>query len=117
MIAFLVFCSLLVPVNIWAAITPHMHSEVSMRILHGLCTVVLIPLLWVIWNQRRLLQPLLALLLAIFAVVMVVVNSWITVMGMGVELGWLDHLLLALSELALTMFFLMAPEPEPITKP
>ena len=117
MIAFLVFCSLLIPVNIWAAITPHMHSEISMRILHGLCTVVLIPLLWAMWNQRRLLQPLLTLLLAIFAVVMVVVNSWITVMGMGVELGWLDHLLLALSELALTVFFLMAPEPEPINEP
>ena len=44
-------------------------------------------------------------------------NSWITVMGMGVELGWLDHLLLALSELALTVFFLMAPEPESVTEP
>ena len=34
MIPFLVFCSLLIPVNLWAAITPHMHSDVSMRILH-----------------------------------------------------------------------------------
>ena len=116
MIAFLVFCSLLIPVNIWAAITPHMHSEVSMRILHGLCTIVLIPLLWAIWNQRRSLQPLLAMVLAIFAMVMVVVNSWITFMGMGVELGWLDHLFLALSEVALIMFFLVAPEQGPVSE-
>jgi len=117
MIPFLVFCSLLVPVNLWAAITPHMHSDVSMRILHGICTIVLIPLLWTLWDQRRLLRTLAALVLAIFATVMVVVNSWITAMGMGVEFGWLDHLLLALSEVALTVFFLMAPEPAPIREP
>ena len=117
MISFLVFCSLLIPVNLWAAITPHMHSDVSMRILHGICTVVLLPLLWTLWEQRRLLRPVPALILAIFATVMVVVNSWITAMGMGVEFGWLDHLCLALSEVALTVFFLMAPEPEPISEP
>lgn len=117
MIPFLVFCSLLIPVNLWAAITPHMHSDVSMRILHGICTVVLIPLLWTLWDQRRLLRTLPALVLAIFATVMVVVNSWITAMGMGVQFGGLDHLFLALSEVALTLFFLMAPEPEQITGP
>jgi len=117
MIPFLVFCSLLIPVNLWAAITPHMHSDVSMRILHGVCTMVLLPLLWALWDQRRLLLAVPALVLAIFATVMVVVNSWITAIGMGVDFGWLDHLLLALSEAALTVFFLMAPEPEPITEP
>ena len=113
MIPFLVFCSLLIPVNLWAAITPHMHSDVSMRILHGLSTLVLLPLLWTLWDQRRWLRPAPMLVLAVFALVMVVVNSWITAMGMGVEFGWLDHLLLALSEVALTVFFLMAPEPLP----
>ncbi|MDO6352339.1 hypothetical protein Q3Y53_07245 [Synechococcus sp. YX-04-1] len=117
MIPFLVFCSLLIPVNLWAAITPHMHSDVSMRILHGVCTVVLIPLLWMLWDQRRLLRTVPALVLAIFATVMLVVNSWITAMGMGVEFGWLDHLFLALSEVALTLFFLMAPDPAPVTEP
>ena len=48
---------------------------------------------------------------------MVVMNSWITAMGMGVEFGWLDHLVLALSEVELTVFFLMAPETEPINEP
>ncbi|AII50033.1 hypothetical protein KR52_12950 [Synechococcus sp. KORDI-52] len=110
MITFLVFCSLLIPVNLWAAITPHMHSDLSMRILHGLCTLVLIPLLWTLWDQRRWLKPVPSLMLALFAVVMVVVNSWITAMGMGVEFGWLDHLFLALSEIALAVFFLTAPQ-------
>ena len=40
-----------------------------------------------------------------------------TAMGMGVEFGWLDHLFLALSEVALTVFFLMVTETEPITEP
>ena len=111
MIPFLVFCSLLIPVNLWAAITPHMHSDTSMRILHGVCTVVLLPLLWTLWDQRRLLRPLPALVLAIFATVMVVVNSWITAMGMGVEFGWLDHVLLAVSELSVVAFFLLEPQP------
>ena len=117
MILYLVFCSLLIPVNLWAAITTHMHSDVSMRILHGICTVVLLPLVWTLWDQRRLLRPLPAMVLAIFATVMEMVYSWITGMGMGVDFGWLDHLLLALSEVALTVFFLMAPEQEPITEP
>ena len=46
MILYLILCSLLVPANIWAAITPHMHSDLSMRVLHGLSTLVLLPLLW-----------------------------------------------------------------------
>ena len=59
------------------------------------------------------------LVLAIFAMVMVVVNSWIAAMGMvsGYFGGAVDHLLLALSEVALAVFFLIAPEPEPITEP
>lgn len=44
MIAYLILCTLLVPANLWATITPHLHSEVSMRLLHALSTAVLIPL-------------------------------------------------------------------------
>ena len=116
MISYLVLCSLLIPVNLWAAITPHLHSDVSMRILHGASTLLLLPLLFTLWNDRRQLQVIPTIVLGVFAVVMVVVNSWITAMGMGVEFGWLDHLFLALSEVALTVFFLMAPEQEPITE-
>ena len=49
MIPFLVFCSFLIPINAWAAVTPHLHSDVSMRLLHGVCTLVLFPLLWSLW--------------------------------------------------------------------
>ena len=46
MLAYLIAVSLLIPANLWAAITPHLHSEVSMRILHGVSTLALLPLLW-----------------------------------------------------------------------
>ena len=111
MIIFLIFCSFLIPLNLWAAITPHLHSDISMRILHGVCTVVLVPLLLALWRQRKFLQPVFTLILAIFCVVMLTVNAWITAMGMGVEMGWLDHLFLALSEISVVTFFLLAPEP------
>ena len=112
MIAYLVFCSLLIPANLWAAITPHLHSDLSMRVLHGIATVALLPLLMVLWQQRRQLQPVAALVLGVFAVVLVIVNSWITTMGMGVEFGWLDHVLLALANISVLVFFLLQPEPE-----
>lgn len=82
-----------------------------MRILHGVCTVVLVPLLWDLWRKRKFLQPVFTLILAIFCVVMLTVNAWITAMGMGVEMGWLDHLFLALSEISVVTFFLLASEP------
>ena len=111
MIAYLVFCSLLIPANLWAAITPHLHSDLSMRVLHGIATVALMPLLLALWQQRRHLQPVAALVLGVFAVVLVIVNSWITAMGMGVEFGWLDHVLLALSTSARLYFSCCNPNP------
>ena len=111
MISYLVLCSLLIPVNLWAAITPHLHSDLSMRLLHGVSSLLLVPMLLSLWKNRRLLQRFPALLLSVFAVVMLVTNSWITVMGMGVEFGWLDHVLLAVSEVSVLVFFLLEPLP------
>ena len=113
MILYLLLCSLLVPANAWAAITPHLHSDLSMRILHGLSTVVLVPLLTTLWNDRHLLKLLPTLILAVFSVVMVLVNSWITAMGMGVQFGWLDHLLLMAAHISVLLFFLLEPHPTP----
>ena len=111
MIPFLIVVSLLVPSNLWAAITPHLHSDLSMRVLHGLSTLVLLPLLWTLWTDRSQLMRLPALVLAVFGVVMVLVNSWITTMGMGVQFGWLDHLLLVLAQISVLLFFLLEPQP------
>ena len=110
MIAYLILISLLVPANLWASITPHLHTDLSMRLLHGVSTVVLLPPLVSIWRQRRQIQRLPALLLASFAVVLVVVNSKITAMGMGVEYGWVDHLFLAIACLAVLSFYLLSDE-------
>ena len=110
MIAYLIQISLLVPANLWASITPHLHTDLSMRLLHGVSTVVLLPPLVSMWRQRRQIQRLPALLLASFAVVLVVVNSKITAMGMGVEYGWVDHLFLAIACLAVLSFYLLSDE-------
>ena len=78
-----------------------------MRLLHGVSTVVLVPPLFSMWRQRRQIQRLPALLLASFAVVLVVVNSKITAMGMGVEYGWVDHLFLAIACMAVLAYYLL----------
>lgn len=113
MILYLVFCSLLIPANAWAAITPHLHSDFSMRVLHGLSTAALLPLLGALWSDRSQLMRLPALVLMVFSVMMVLVNSWITVMGMGVQFGWLDHLLLVVAQISVLLFFLLEPQPTP----
>ena len=40
---------------------------------------------------------------------MVVVNSWITVMGMGVRFGWLDHIFLAIACSSVITYFFAEP--------
>ena len=112
MILYLILCSWLVPATIWAAITPPMHRDLSMRVLHGLSTLVLLPLLWGLWTQRRHLNILSTIVLAVFALMLVIVNSWITVKGMPVDFGWLDHWLLALAKISVLTFFLVAPAAE-----
>ena len=112
MIAYLLFCSLLIPANLWAAITPHLHSDLSMRVLHGMSTLALLPLLLSLWQGRQLQSLLPSVVLGVFGVMLVLVNSWITAMGMGVDFGWLDHVLLALAYGSVLVFFLLKPEAE-----
>lgn len=109
MIYYLIFCSLLIPVNLWAAITPHLHSDVSMQILHAISTLILLPLLVSIWQQRKHLNQLISFILSIFLCVMVVINTWIAFMGMGVRNGWIDHLFLALAAVSVEAYFLFMP--------
>ena len=109
MLAYLIAVSLLIPANLWAAITPHLHSEVSMRILHGLSTLALLPLLWQLWMRRKQDLLLFSLVLAVFLLVMVVVNGWITFMGMGVRFGWLDHIFLAVACSSVIAYFFAGP--------
>ena len=110
MIYYLVFCSLLIPVNLWAAITPHLHSYLSMQILHSTSTLILLPLLASLWIQRNHLNQLTSFILSIFLCVMVVINTWIAFMGMGVRNGWIDHLFLALAAMSVEAYFLFVPK-------
>ena len=107
MIAYLLLTSLLIPVNIWAAITPHLHTTLSMKVLHGVSILVLLPLLRSLWRDRRVIQRLPAIVLAIFLTVMVVVNVSITIQGMQLEFGWVDHLFLSLAALSVEAYYLM----------
>ena len=50
---YLIFSSLLIPVNLWAAITPHLHSDLSMKLLHATSTLILLPLLANLLIQRK----------------------------------------------------------------
>ena len=109
MIYYLVFCSLLIPVNLCAAITPHLHSDLSMQILHATSTLILLPLLASLWIQRKHLNQLTSFILSIFLCVMVVINTWIAFMGMGVRNGWIDHLFLALAAMSVEAYFLFMP--------
>lgn len=113
MIAYLALTSLLIPVNIWASITPHLHTALTMRLLHGVSTLALLPLLLSLWKDRRLIQPVPGLVLAIFLGVMVVVNANIALQGMGIYLGWVDHLLLALGALSVEAYYLLEEHASP----
>ena len=86
-----------------------MHGDLSMARSSRRCTVVLIPLLWVVWNGDAYCGLCLRCP-AIFNGD----GGTAGCSGHGRGVGWLDHLLLALSEVALTVFFLIAPS-EPIT--
>ena len=111
MIYYLIFCSLLIPVNLWAAITPHLHSDLSMQILHATSTLILLPLLVSLWTQRKRLNHFISFILSTFLSVMVVINTWIAFMGMGVRNGWIDHLFLALAAMSVEVYFLSMPVP------
>lgn len=113
MIPYLILVSLLVPANLWASVTPHLHNDLSMRMLHGISTLVLMPPLLSLWRQRQRVQPLAALMLASFSAVLIVVNTHIAAVGMGVRFGWIDHLLLAIACLAVLVFYLLS---EPLSE-
>ncbi|AKN59872.1 hypothetical protein WB44_00590 [Synechococcus sp. WH 8020] len=115
MIYYLIFSSLLIPVNLWAATTPHIHSDLSMQILHATSTLILLPLLASLWIQRKHLDQCTCFILSIFLWVMVVINTWIAFMGMGVRNGWIDHIFLALAAASVEVYFLFRPASEPET--
>ena len=109
MIIYLVICSLLIPLNLWAAITPHLHTDLLMRILHSFSTLILLPLMTRVWMHRQKLSKYPVILLEIYSIHLILVNGWITIKGVGVGISWLDHLMLAIAELTVPIFFLLEP--------
>lgn len=111
---YLLITALFLPANLWAAVTPHLHNDLSMRLLHGASVMVLLPA-WVdllrdLQHTRHRLQNLCQLLLGLYLAILTVVNLWIFTAGMGVEMGWLNHLLLGLAMVCVITFYLLRPE-------
>ena len=91
--------SALVPLNILAAAFTHSHSDVSMRILHGYSDLGLIfgayGAVVLLLLQSDMLGKLIFSLLLIFNIAFFIVNTWITVNGMGIPYGAQFHIILA----------------------
>ena len=89
----------LVPLNLLAAAFTHSHSDVSMRILHGYSDLGLVfgvyGALVLLLLQSNALKKLLLSLLLVDNIAFFVVNTWITVNGMGIPFGSQLHLALA----------------------
>ena len=89
----------LVPLNILAAAFTHSHSDVSMRILHGYSDLGLIfgafgsVVLLILQSDMR--GKLIFSLLLIANIALFIVNTWITINGMGVPYGSQFHLTIA----------------------
>ena len=92
--------SALVPLNILAAAFTHSHSDVSMRILHGYSDLGLIfgafGAVVLLLLQSNVLGKIILSLLLIANIALFIVNTWITVNGMGIPYGSQFHLLLAI---------------------
>ena len=89
----------LVPLNLLAAAFTHSHSDVSMRILHGYSDLGLVfgvyGALVLLLLQSNALKKLLLALLLVGNIAFFVVNTWMTVNGMGIPFGSQFHLALA----------------------
>ena len=90
----------LVPLNILAAAFTHSHSDTSMRILHGYSDLGLIfgafgcVVLLILQSDMR--GKLIYSLLLIANIAFLIVNTWITINGMGIPYGPQFHLMLAI---------------------
>ena len=81
----------LVPLNLLAAAFTHSYSDVSMRIQHGYSDLGLVfgvyEALVLLLLQSNALKKLLLALLLVCNIAFFVVNTWITVNGMGIPFG------------------------------
>jgi len=89
----------LVPLNLLAAAFTHSHSDASMRILHGYSDLGLVFGVYgavvLLLLQSNALQKILFALLLVGNIAFFVVNTWITMNGMGIPFGSQFHVALA----------------------
>ena len=89
----------LVPLNLFAAAFTHSHSDASMRILHGYSDLGLVFGIYgavvLFFLQASVANKFIYSFLIASNIYLFVINTWITVNGMGIPLGALFHLALA----------------------
>ena len=104
----MIIAAVLIPINIWTAIVPHLHDFAAMRLLHLGCSAVFAFALGLLANNCPITKSkcappikILGVTYGFFLLTMVVVNVNIARTGMGVDYGWLDHYFLAFGSLAI----------------
>jgi len=106
--AVMIVAAVLVPINIWTAIVPHLHDFTAMRLLHLVSSAVFALALGLLANNcpitKNKCAPLVKVVgvtYGLFLLIMIIVNVNIARTGMGVDYGWLDHYFLAFGSLAI----------------
>lgn len=110
---YLLLTVLLVPLNLWSAVAPHLHVGISLPLLQALTALTLLPgLIDLISDARRPApgekrQPL--LLLTALSLPLILTNLSGALQGASLEHGWIQHLLSALALASLPIFYLGRP--------
>ena len=106
---YLLLTTLLIPLNLWSAVAPHLLGGSSLPLLQLLTALLLLPgLIDLLWDARRQRDLPLLLLLALTAT-LIPSTLWSALHGSSLESGWIQQLLAALALLALPAFYLGRP--------
>jgi len=86
-----------ISLNVFAAIFPHEHSDIAMRMLHAYTSVALMVAALISANTLVLIhgffQKIISALTLCFAIIYMIYNTEIVVTGMGIGNGGLFHLI------------------------
>ena len=100
-----------ISLNVFAAIFPHEHSDIAMRMLHAYTSVALMVAALISANTLVLIhgffQKIISALTLCFAIIYMIYNTEIVVTGMGIGNGGLFHLIEAII-LAISYFLFRA---------
>ncbi|MEB3331366.1 MAG: hypothetical protein VKI83_02585 [Synechococcaceae cyanobacterium] len=112
MLIYLLLITLLVPLNLWSAVAPHLLTAQMLPLLQLLTALVLLPgLLDLLGDVRRAprWQRTPPLLLLALTATLIPASLQSSLHGTSLESGWIQHLLASLALLSLAIFYLGRP--------